>query len=331
MIIEFTADKPQNWLQHIAEQFGVELEENTINFPAHLGNGFLRHYYLTNGITLNYLRFKFYKEITFSRKAGKEVPFSPIMFYIHEKKFKQDIEDEMKEIFLNSPNGVFWPSPHISSVWKFPINEWLSNITIAINHHWLLKNCDREKGNYVHQLLSSGKPFYIFEEITSQMHQIISDIVDVIDNHSHACVANLFLESKTTELLALFIEKLIDRPLNENIANLNSSDVEKLFKVKELLLQNISNTPQLNELTESVGFSDSKLQKTFKQVFGKSIYQYALYEKMLVAEKMLKSKKYSVSEVGYELGYSNLSHFTKAFKNQFGVNPKTYASQIHHP
>ena len=134
MIIEFTADKPQNWLQHIAEQFGVEPEENTINFPTHLGDGFLRHYYLTNSITLNYLRFKFHKEITFSRKAGKEVPFSPIIFYIHEKKFKQDIENEMKEIFSNSPNGVFWPSSHISTVWKFPVNEWLSNTTIAINH-----------------------------------------------------------------------------------------------------------------------------------------------------------------------------------------------------
>jgi AraC-like DNA-binding protein len=86
----------------------------------------------------------------------------------------------------------------------------------------------------------------------------------------------------------------------------------------------------LNKLADTVGFSDSKLQKSFKQVFGKSIYQYALYEKMLVAQKMLKSKKYSVSEVGYELGYSNLSHFTKAFKNQFGVNPKTYASMTHY-
>ncbi len=327
MIIEFTVDKPQNWLQHIAVQFGVELENNTINFPPHLGEGFLRHYYLANGLTLNYLRFKFFEEITFSRKAGEEVPFSPIMFYIHEKKFKQDIENEITEISSNSPHGIFWPSSHISSVWQFPVNEWLSNITIAINHEWLLKNCKKGESNYVHQLLSSGKPFYIFEEITPQMHHIISEIIDVIDNESHACVSNLFIECKTTELLAVFMEKLIERPLNENTAHLNSSDVGKLFKVKESLLKNISDTPHLKELAAQVGFSESKLQKSFKQVFGKSIYQYALYEKMMLAQKMLKSRKYSVSEVGYQLGYSNLSHFTKAFKNQFGVNPKTFSSQ----
>ena len=30
MIIEFTVNKPQNWLQNIADQFGVGLEDNTM-------------------------------------------------------------------------------------------------------------------------------------------------------------------------------------------------------------------------------------------------------------------------------------------------------------
>ncbi|MBE9509416.1 MAG: helix-turn-helix transcriptional regulator [Bacteroidetes bacterium] len=327
MIIEFTVNKPKNWLQNIAEQFGVQLENNTIIFPSNLGEGFLRHYYLSNGLTLNYLRFNFIQEITFSRKAGKPVPFSPIMFYIHEKKFEQDMEDEKKEISVKSANGIFWPSSHINSKWKFPLNEWISNITIAVNHNWLLDNCNKVENNYVQQLLSSEKPFYLFEEITPQMHHIIKEIVEIIDNRQHQCMSNLFLECKTTELLAVYLEKLIERPLSENIASLNSNDVEILFHVKNMILNNISNIPSLKNLAKEAGFSESKLQKSFKQVFGKSIYQYALYEKMLLAKKMLQSKKFSVSEIGYELGYTNLSHFTKAFRNQFGVNPKSFSSK----
>ncbi|MDB4583080.1 helix-turn-helix transcriptional regulator [Draconibacterium sp.] len=324
MRIEFSADKPQSWLQHIAEQFGVKTDKNTINFPSHLGDGFLRHYYLSNGLTLNYLRFKFLRDVTFSRKAGNPVPFSPIMFYIHEKRMKQDVGDEVKEINSTSPNGIFWPSSQISSVWKFPVNEWISNITIVVNHQWLLKNCTgTENNNYVHKLLSSEISFYVFEEIKPEMLHIISEITDGIDNGAHACASNLYLECKTTELLAVFLEKLIERPLNVSISNLNSSNVEKLFQVKVSQLKNISNTPPLKSLAKEVGFSESKLQKGFEQVFGKSIYQYALYEKMLAAKKMLKSRKNSISEVGY----SNLSHFTKAFRNQFGVNPKKYTSK----
>ncbi|MFW6224053.1 MAG: helix-turn-helix domain-containing protein [Bacteroidota bacterium] len=39
-----------------------------------------------------------------------------------------------------------------------------------------------------------------------------------------------------------------------------------------------------------------KLQKLFKQVFGKSIYQFALTLKMQKARNLLQTKKYPVSE-----------------------------------
>lgn len=324
MIIEFTADKPQNWLQHITEQFGVELEDNTINLPPHIGEGFLRHYYLTNGITLNYLRFKFFQKITFYRKAGKEVPFSPIIFYIHENKFNQYIEDEKKEIFLNSPNGVFWPSSHISSVWEFPINEWFLNITVSINHEWLLKTCKRERNNYVDQLIDSDKPFYIFEEITPQMYRLIKEITDIIEMDSHNIVSYLSLEAKTIGLLAIFFEKVIEQPLTRNISNISKQDIKKIFKVKDYILNNISETPCLEKLADMTNLSRSKLHRCFKQVFGKSICTYALHEKLHVAKQMLESQQYNVSEVGYELGYSNLSHFSEAFRKHHGMNPKAF-------
>ncbi|MDD4115272.1 MAG: helix-turn-helix transcriptional regulator, partial [Massilibacteroides sp.] len=82
------------------------------------------------------------------------------------------------------------------------------------------------------------------------------------------------------------------------------------------------------QLSIEAGMSISKLQKCFPQVFGKSISQYALSEKMNLARQKLDTKKYSVSEVGYQIGYSNLSHFSIAFKNEFGVNPKSYLHNL---
>ena len=37
--------------------------------------------------------------------------------------------------------------------------------------------------------------------------------------------------------------------------------------------------------------------------------------------ELLESKKYSVAEVGFMIGYSNPSHFSKAFRDHFGVLP----------
>jgi len=40
---------------------------------------------------------------------------------------------------------------------------------------------------------------------------------------------------------------------------------------------------------------------------------------------MLKNQKISVSEVGYLLGFENLSHFTRMFERYIGMKPKAYS------
>ena len=66
--------------------------------------------------------------------------------------------------------------------------------------------------------------------------------------------------------------------------------------------------------------SESKFQSLFKQMFGMSAYQYHIVAKMEEAKKFLLSNNYSVSDVGFMLGYSNLSHFTDIFKKHFPDN-----------
>jgi len=126
-------------------------------------------------------------------------------------------------------------------------------------------------------------------------------------------------------LLCLFLEQLEQRTVVHDFSGINQLDVQKVFAVRKQLLENLTNVPPLKQLSLETGMSISKLQKCFQQVFGKSISQYALSGKMNLAKQLLDSKKYSVSEVGYQLGYSNLSHFSKAFNNEFGINPKAYS------
>jgi AraC-like DNA-binding protein len=46
---------------------------------------------------------------------------------------------------------------------------------------------------------------------------------------------------------------------------------------------------------------------------------------MQEAARLLQSKQFSVSEVGYQLGFSNLSHFSRTFEKHVGMKPKKYA------
>jgi AraC-like DNA-binding protein len=42
------------------------------------------------------------------------------------------------------------------------------------------------------------------------------------------------------------------------------------------------------------------------------------------AEQLLQQKWEPVSQVAYEVGFSNLSYFSKVFKDEFGVLPSEY-------
>lgn len=71
--------------------------------------------------------------------------------------------------------------------------------------------------------------------------------------------------------------------------------------------------------------SPTKLKRLFKQIFGDSIFNYYQGFRMKEAARLLKEEKLSVSDVGYELGFTNLSHFSRAFKEHIGMNPKQYS------
>jgi AraC-like DNA-binding protein len=71
--------------------------------------------------------------------------------------------------------------------------------------------------------------------------------------------------------------------------------------------------------------SPSKLKRLFKQVFGNSIFSYYQGFRMQEAARLLKEEKLSVSEVGCQLGFINLSHFSRVFKEHIGMKPKQYS------
>ena len=67
------------------------------------------------------------------------------------------------------------------------------------------------------------------------------------------------------------------------------------------------------------------MRKLFKQTFGKGVFEYYQSMRMHEAAKRLKEKRLTVSEVGYQLGFTNLSHFARVFEQHMGLKPKKYS------
>lgn len=105
-----------------------------------------------------------------------------------------------------------------------------------------------------------------------------------------------------------------------------SLEMEQIYKVRANILADLSVPPQLPALAKKTGLSLTKMKQVFRQTFGDSIYNYYQSERMRHAAHLL--KEYSVSEVGYHIGFSNLSHFTRVFERHHQVKPKRYKAAL---
>ncbi len=326
MIIEFCAiDKPEDWMEMVAEQFGTSVTDNGFTVPPSVGSGFFKQYYPLPWLTLTYISFVSYEPMTMVRRSVESSKWIPVMFYINEHKHEQIIGTKTKTVGIDTLDGIFMPSSSIPTEWSFPPKRRYENITLTFNKDWVEK-MDTTHESYIGRLLHSDKAFYLFETITPAMQQTLDGIKAIAE--SDALFSELHLHGKAIELLTMFLEKLEKRSEIKSLSNLNLNDVEAVFRIRRRILQSLGNVPGIPELAREANMSGSKLQKCFKQVIGKAIAEYALSEKMEWAKRLLSTRQYSVSEVGYKVGYANLSHFTEAFRKYHKINPKQYLNSL---
>ena len=322
MNIEFKVNKPHLWLESIANTIGVGIINDTVYLPDKIGEGFIKQVHYDKEFTVNYLHIKPKLSLNFIRKQGSEKTVSPIFFYINNNTHIQQFKQEIIYVGLNSSNGIFWPSNQIESKWICPINSCISNISVTIHHDWILSNFNPNEENYISMLLSEKSSFYLFDDISAEMIPILISMESILHRNPIESMDKLILKSKTIELLYLFFTKLIDRPQKNMLGKIHPQDFKKIFEIKAFIQENYYKEIKVKRVANEFSFSESKLQKMFSHVFGKSLYQYLVTIRMQQAKLLLKSGKYSVSEVGGMVGYTNLSHFSSMFFKHHGIYPK---------
>ncbi len=106
--------------------------------------------------------------------------------------------------------------------------------------------------------------------------------------------------------------------------NFTNHEVFKLiFKCKEYLDSNYDKQIQLNGLAFEIGLSKYHLCRLFQDVFEISIYQYVIEQRIMRSLQLLSSGK-SVKETSVEVGYSNVSSFSKTFLKKMNMHPSHY-------
>lgn len=175
----------------------------------------------------------------------------------------------------------------------------------------------------IETITGPGNSFLFFENMSAETKLLLKNIaaVNLRDQLGH-----FSMHVKVQELLYLLFHQLSSR---DNAAHLsiNSADAERLLHIRNEIIKDLSMPPLLSELSHIAAMSETKMKQLFKQTFGDTIYNYFQQARMEEAAFLLKQGSHSVAEVGYELGFTNLSHFSRLFEKHYGLNPKKYSTR----
>lgn len=287
--------------------------------PESYGKGSIRSFNFSSQMNMMISQCEFKEEMTIKRTGGDsrkdEITFS------FRNLFQQDYKKQVNQ-------GVIIPSVQVSAgdidiEILIPKGTKINTIVITI-HMDLLKTWinAQDENKFLASITLRDKP-YLYDHIISNEIQQLANKIALKDEKEQ--LSHFYLKLKAEEMIYLFLSELSKR---ESVTNypLNVSDVKTMYAIKDSLSTDLSNPPDLVNLASFWNMSESKMNKLFKQIFGNSIYNYYQVLRMNEAAYLIREEKLSVSETGYRLGFSNLSHFSRIFEKHIGMKPKKYSA-----
>ena len=129
------------------------------------------------------------------------------------------------------------------------------------------------------------------------------------------------------ELLQNFLIKLFKQYCSKSSEDNVSSKNSNITLAKKYIEDNICSNPTVKEISKYLNISEFHFFKLFKQTYNISPHSFLLNQKICKAKELLE-KGNDISDIAYELGFSDQSHFNRVFKYYVAATPYEYKKSI---
>lgn len=212
---------------------------------------------------------------------------------------------------------------HLENEIIFPKGINIRQITILIDLDHL-KNFIGKGTHKFEYLFNDEKTLLIEEFMSPEMAAVVNEVANI---SSAIVLPEAYYKLKALELIYFLFKNLSNRQ-DVPHRNLRNEEIEAVYRVRDTIASSFDKPFAQNELVKISGMNTLKLRKLFTQVFGKGIYEYYQFLRMQEAARLMRQEHLSVSEAGYQLGFTNLSYFGRLFERHFGEKPKKWSSHL---
>lgn len=143
----------------------------------------------------------------------------------------------------------------------------------------------------------------------------------------------VYERAKNLNLKIRRFKKIIATPSNLNFfamevtyqstKNIKPALLLQLIKAKNIIDEDISRKVDIAMLANEATLSRFHFFRCFKNAFGMSPYQYVISKRLEKSMELLKEGTCQVTDVAYEVGFSNIYSFSRSFKKHFKMCPSS--------
>lgn len=317
MILEFNSPNLSGLLPAIAAATGSVMENDTINLAAKFGKGYIKSIIVNPQLWMLIRQYELKEELIVKRGPVTDGNNTIILAF-------HNLYRNTDELY-NQTGSL--PSVQIATAGMdyedyFPSNTKVNTLIILIHVNFLRDLLDPVGKSDFFQMILAGMQSFLFEEILSPEMQDVAD--EIVGGKVSGELTDFYYRLKAEELIYLFFKTLTRRDgLSEQQPN--KEDVKKIYAIRDKIIADLSINPNLSDLAKYFGTSESKIKRLFKQIFGDTLYNYYQVLRMKQAAFLIREQRLTIAEAGYQMGFTNLSHFARVFEKYHGVKPKKYA------
>lgn len=142
---------------------------------------------------------------------------------------------------------------------------------------------------------------------------------------------------KGFERVMKFLNVLHELAVSDDYRVLNSEgfsfeaepqNIAKIDIIYKYVNDNFKNQITLDEIASEASMTVPAFCRYFKKVTGKTFTKLVNEYRVVHATKLLQESQISITDVCYECGFNNFSHFNKQFKEVTGKNASNYRSEM---
>ncbi|QIB27366.1 helix-turn-helix transcriptional regulator [Caloranaerobacter azorensis] len=262
-----------------------------------------------DGFETEYLRIFYYNFSNKYKDKYKSYEYNRLCTIIEgEKKVKVNNNQTFKY-----DSNQFILLPPYSSV-EMEIDTPTKAVVLELNNNLI---CDISNKISIDIKIETGKLIQNNLFISNNNNEIKKGISKIINLYNSSDKNKKFL-------IDLYAQEVIYNLFKIKGASLilNTEYKNPVYKAVKYMEENYNQPINIKNIAWNLNMSESNFSLYFKKIMGISPKDYLKNIRLSKAKELL--KEHNVTEVAYSVGYENISHFIKLFKNKYGITPKQY-------